>query len=83
MTARAGGSCDFSALLEAIRVLARRPTHLVGGGGEYLDVSEELGEGDEELPIEEDYADYDSCDGEYLPMDDLGLTAEYDEEEAQ
>eukprot|EP00969_Alexandrium_andersonii_P221858 9798398-Alexandrium_andersonii.AAC.1 len=61
--ARAGGSRNFSDLLEAIRVLARRPTHLTGGGGEYLNMDEVLDEEDDEQPIEEDYADYDSCDG--------------------
>eukprot|EP00969_Alexandrium_andersonii_P232111 10249485-Alexandrium_andersonii.AAC.1 len=62
--ARAGGSRNFSDLLGAIRVLARRPTHMTGGGGEDLDVDEVLGEeGDDEQSIEEEYADYDSCDG--------------------
>eukprot|EP00969_Alexandrium_andersonii_P352275 15437301-Alexandrium_andersonii.AAC.1 len=68
MVARAGGSRNSSDLLEAIRVLARRPTHLTGGGGEHLDVGEVLGEEDDEPPIEEDYADDDSCDGECFPM---------------
>eukprot|EP00969_Alexandrium_andersonii_P049539 2174356-Alexandrium_andersonii.AAC.1 len=63
--ARTGGSRNFSDLLEAIRVLARRLTHMTGGGGEYLDVEEVPGEeeDDEQTIEEEDYADYDSCDG--------------------
>eukprot|EP00969_Alexandrium_andersonii_P127180 5621164-Alexandrium_andersonii.AAC.1 len=70
--ARAGGSRGFSALLEAIRVLARRPTTATSSG-ELLGLDEAAG-GDEEPPIEEYYVDYDSGEGEYFPAEGLGLT---------
>eukprot|EP00969_Alexandrium_andersonii_P358634 15451419-Alexandrium_andersonii.AAC.1 len=69
--ARAGGSRDFSARLEqpswrpsASWPEGRSRRRAAASTTTWNDVEE----ADEEQPIEEVFADYDSCDGENLPM---------------
>ena len=79
--ARTGGSRSFSDLLEAIRVLARRPN--ASQFGTFLDLDEQLDEvgslsgaiADEE----EAFADYDSEDGTLIPLDETDLEQVYEE----
>ena len=75
--ARTGGSRNFSELLDAIRVLARRPT--TEKAGTYLDLDEQrddLAGGEEEA-----FADYDSEDGAWIPLEDGDLEGIYDEDD--
>jgi hypothetical protein len=78
---RTAGSRNFSDLIEAVRVLARRPgvtssnTYVELGDSDYVQEDEDEGQ--------EDYLDYDSDGGNYIPLDKDDLAQVYEEDDAQ
>ena len=83
--ARTGGSRNFSDLMDAIRVLARRAEQSASTSGTYLDLDEGETDGGEEVSDgdREEFLDYDSVDGTMIPMTEEDLVGEHDEEEVQ
>eukprot|EP00959_Pyramimonas_sp_CCMP1952_P162231 3392036-Pyramimonas_sp.AAC.1 len=77
---KTGGSRRFTDLLDAIRVLSRRPT--ASQAGTFLDVDEQCDSG-EEQEGDEAFVDYDSEGGELIPLDDSDLQGEYEEDDVQ
>ena len=85
---RTAGSRNFSDLLEAIRVLARRSDLNPSSSGTYLDLDEDEAQDDEDggamsSSPSEGFLDYDSEDGTLIPIAEEDLQEVYDEEDLE